>query len=189
MARGAGRGRSGRGSRLPSARVSWLESPDNQISGLLTSANSSDTFLMYDFSSATKYADNFGGGDWTFTRNVGAFGVSGILNTGGVSDLIKVCLGIGMVSGRTSVSTTTDAADIALPLTNPQVSWMIYVCCYINTSSFEVERCSFDFKSQRVIGEHSRIFAIVQSDVLTAGDEIRYSADTRFLLRQRGSRL
>ncbi len=184
-----GRGRSGRGfSRVKPARVAWLPATDNAIVGSLSAGNTNDETSMYDFGSANKYADNYGGGDWTVTRMLGSFGIS-MLTVGATAALVKVCFAIGMVNSRTTV-TDSPASQAANPLTFPELSWMVQVCCYINvTDGLSVERCDFDIRGQRIIAERSIIMASVAVDSLAGAEVLGYNSDVRFLVKQRGSRL
>jgi len=191
-ARGRSRGRSARGgSRLPSARVEWLPLSDATADTTMTfnAANNVVVQQMYDFGSALKYADNFGGGDWTVTRMLGSLGTTPTVGT--VSQIIKVCFGIGMVQGVTSVADTVDATNIAAPASNPDLSWMVYVCCYIDINNqVELVKCDWDVRSQRRISPESKMFAVAQVTPALAGAEVlELMWDARLLLRQRGSRL
>ena len=191
MARGARRrGRSGRGG-LPSACVEWM--PINDIGAdttqLLTAGAPNSTRELYDFSSAAKYADNFGGGDWTVERTLGKFAC--VPTVGTTTTLIKVCFGIGMVNGPTSVALVATAVDIQLPSNGPQLSWMVYVCCYIDINDqVTVDRCEFDMKSRRRIAPDSQIWTSIQPTPAPVSAEVISTLfDFRMLLRQRGSRL
>ena len=103
--------------------------------------------------------------------------------------LVKVCFGIGMVMGRTSIADTTSKADIASVVTGTNVSWMVRVCCYINVGEATVERCEFDIGAKRKIAPESRIFLVAGADSVPVNESINLQFDTRFLVRQRGSRL
>jgi len=73
----------------------------------------------------------------------------------------------------------------------PDLSWMLYVCCYIDINDqVTVDRCEFDVKSRRRISPESQLFA-VQSviPVLTGSEVVNTMFDFRMLVRQRGSRL
>ncbi len=184
-----GRRSGGRGGRLSSARVEWLQVNDagQQVDSLTSSVGNVNT-LMYAFGSATKYADNYGGGDWTVTRSVGAVGIA---STGTKEvKLYKICIGIGFAQPGTSIVTAVDPVDMPTPFTRPEVSWMVYVCCFINAEQLTVERCTFDMRGQRKIGPDSQMFKIVAvTPGLTAGTIIQVAVDGRFLVKQKGSRL
>jgi len=185
------RGRSGGGGRgfLKSARVEWLEVNDaGQQVDSLTSAVQNVVTQMYAFGSATKYADNYGAGDWTATRSVGAMGVA---STGTKEKrLYKVCVGIGFAQTANSVSVSTDPVDIPLPFNSPEVSWMVYICCYINAEQLVVERCEFDMRGQRRIGPQSILYkSVAVTPGLTSGTILTVGTDLRLLMKQRGSRL
>lgn len=188
MARRQARGTRGR-SRLPSARVEWLQANDagQQVDSLTSSVGNVIT-QMYAFGSATKYADNYGGGDWTFTRSIGTAGVASV-GTKEVK-LYKVCIGVGIAQGSESIVTAVDTVDIPTPFTRPDVSWMIYVCCYINAEQLVVETCNFDLRGQRRIGPNTILFkSVAVTPALTAGTILTVGTDMRFLIRQKGSRL
>ena len=65
---------------------------------------------------------------------------------------------------------------------------MLRFCCYINGKTLEVTRCDFDLGMKRRISPQAKMVFLVDSDVAGAV-EIKYRADLRLLLRQRGSRL
>ena len=172
--------------RTAKRRTAWLESVDagQEPEGLLTSANIDDVFQMYSFSSAEKYADNFGGGDWIVERMLGSLGISMEAATG-ARQLLKICFGIGMGMGPTDITLSTDVVDIGVPTLggNPEMSWMVQVCCYIDTVQLRVERCDFNVKSRRKIGQRSRMwsaFAVRPAPFL--GNDVKYSMDFRTLL-------
>ena len=87
--------------------------------------------------------------------------------------------------GKASVIFSADVVDIGLPVMtgNPELSWMVQFCCYINTSSLEVERCSFDVRGKRKIGQRTRMWAVISASGLNAGNDIRYWLDFRTLLK------
>jgi len=175
------------GGRRPSPRTAWSLAPLAQIEGTLTSAALSDDIELYDFGAASKMADNYGGGDWVVDRMIGSIGVTATTPAAAAA-LVKVCLGIGMVNAVGSVSDSI-AAQASLPLTNPELSWLVMICCYVNTDTFRVERCDFDVRGKRRIGPQSRLVAVVQTQVMPAIAVIDYAADVRFLMRQKGSRV
>ena len=175
------------GGRRSSSRTAWIEAPTSVVAGTLTSANLSDTLFVYDFASAEKFADNYGGGDWRIERILGSFGATAVQNTGGVATIVKICFGLGMASGPASVALSVDVTDIGLPFMsgNPELSWLVQVCCYINVSTLEVERCEFDVRGRRKIGVRSRMFSVVATPAMTVNDSIEYEVDFRTLLRMR----
>ena len=176
---------------MPAARVEWLGLSD---AGVDPTYNVDETLitqqtLHYDFGSATKYADNFGGGDWTIERTIGSLGACTVANAG-TGTLIKLCFGLGMVMGPTSIASTTSSADLGNPASNPDLSWIVQVCCYVNLVDFTVEKCEWDVKSRRRISPESQLFSVLRaSNVMSAGDDIQVKYDFRMLLRQRGSRV
>ena len=186
------RGAAGGRGRLPSARVEWLPVSDvgANPSIALTAANSLFRTVHYDFGSAFKYADNFGAGDWTFERLIGSFGGT-VVVAGGARKVIKVCLGVGMVQGATSISTSTDATDIGDPANNPDLSWMVEACCYFDIGATnEPVRCELNVRSRRRISPESQLYVVVAAQPPLAGAEsIDITHSIRYLVRQRGSRL
>ena len=177
---------------MPAARVEWLPLNDGGVDLTFNFDETAITLqtLLYDFGSATKYADTFGGGDWTVERTLGSIVGVTILNTGGVQRLVKVCFGIGFVMGPTSIASTTSSADLGNPASNPDLSWLVQICCYISLNSFEVEYCTFDVKSKRRISPETQMFAVARaSNVMVAGDDVQLKYDFRMLLRQKGSRV
>ena len=191
MARRNYSGTRGPKSRLPSARVEWLEVADQgaDVEVNLTSASPEPIgVLAYDFSSANKYADNYGGGDWTTERLLGGFAV---MSDGAraAQALVKVCFGIGMVMGRTSIGVSTSGADLASVVDGVQFSWMVRMCCYINVGEAIIERCEFDIKAKRKIAPEARIFVVAGCTPLLANETLVVRYDYRMLVRQRGSRL
>jgi len=183
----------GRGSsRLPSARVAWLPLTDNDIQGTLTSANLADEVTLYDFGSTQKYADNYGGGDWTVVRTIGTLGFT-VNVEAAAPQLVKICFAIGMVNPRLSV-TDSPVSQVASPLGFPELSWMVEVCCYIQVgpgsiAASRVEKCEFDLRGKRVIGERSIMAYSMVSPGIPALANIEYAGDLRQVIRQRGSRL
>ena len=141
MARGH-RGRSGARGRLPGRRVEWL--PLNDV-GADVMMDFDETLVatqlrLYDFGSVAKYADNMGGGDWTIERSYMSVGAAMFARAAG-SRLVKICVGIGFIQTATSVSSSVELGDVGTPSLTPELSWMILLCCYINTEQLEVERC------------------------------------------------
>ncbi len=186
------RGRSGGRGGLKPARVEWLPLNDFGVENAFNfdEANITLNALQYDFGSAQKYADNFGGGDWTVERTIGSVGLAVLSHTGGVSRLIKVCFGLGMVQGPTSIAASVTGADLGNPVSNPGLSWIVQVCCYISLDDLAVERCEFDVKSRRRIAPEAQIFAVARaSNEMAVGDDVQLKFDYRMLVRQRGSRL
>jgi len=102
-----------------------------------------------------------------------------------------VCFGIGIVQGATSIATGVTGADLAVPMQGPDLSWMVYVCCYIDVNNqVRVERCDFDMRSRRRISPESQLFAVQSVIPALAGAEVVQTMfDFRMLVRQRGSRL
>ena len=188
MARQRSATRSRGSSRLPSARVAWLPAPDTEIGATLTSAALLTEATLFDFGSAQKYADNYGGGDWTVQRMVGSIGLACVV-AGASSNLVKVCFGIGMLNARTTVS-DSPAAQASDPNNFPELSWMAYACCYINVGdALRVERCDFDFRSKRIISERSLMVFSISAAAMPATAQIEVEGSVRTLVRQRGSRL
>ncbi len=169
-------------------RTAWLQSPDagQEPFGTLTSTNTEDQHQMYVFNSATKYADNFGGGDWVIERCLGSFGI-GMTQAGGARQMLKVCVGVGIGQGPTDVTLSTDITDLGSPSLegDPELSWLFQLCCYIDTSSITVDRCEFDVKGRRRIGQHSRIWAVVTATTVSplATNDVAYFLDFRMLLK------
>ena len=187
MARGHTRSAPSRSrSRLPKARVEWLEGPDNDIEGTIDTASPAFAIELYDFGGAQKYADNYGGGDWTVERGILSLGV--FKTTSQTNTILKVCIGIGMLNTATSITDVTAASALS-PRTAPEASWMVRFCCFVNMTSLEVTRCEFDLGMKRRISPQSKlIFSLDASPTLGAGIAV-FAGDLRLLLRQRGSRL
>ncbi len=176
---------------MPVARVEWLPVQDGGSDATFSFDETAITIkqLLYDFGSANKYADNYGDGSWTVERTIGSIGAAPIANAG-TAALVKICFGIGMVMGPTSIASGVTAADVGDPANNPDLSWIVSICCYVNMSDLTVERCEFDVKSRRRISPESQLFAVGRSsNVFTAGDDVQLKYDFRMLLRQRGSRV
>ena len=175
---------------LKSTRVAWLPVPINAMKGTLSSGNTNDEQTIFDFGSAAKYADNYGGGDWTVVRLIGSFAISQFTAATASPGLVKVCLGVGMINTRTSVQDSA-VSGIVSPIGFPELSWMVHVCCYINFSNPSIERCTFDLKSQRIISERTIMAIAVYTEpvIVDATLELDWNADVRTLVRQRGSRL
>ena len=203
--RGRGRGTRGRAG-LPKARVEWLPNPDSKLVGSLPPGTLQLDTTIYDFSKATQddVTAKFGAGDWTVERllfSAGAFPQLGTSPPAGESaKLIRICFSIGMLNTALSaVAPGFSSANLASAIDDPQVSWMMRVCCFISLGQFEVTKCEFDLGRSRRIGADSRIVAQIEigdtageqvpdSDP-TNGTTIRFNADMRVLVRQRGSRL
>jgi len=179
------------GSRLKSARVEWLPISDHglDLGGTFSLGVDDHKDLLYDFTGTSKYAENFGGGDWTVERMRGALSVLSL--SGNVTGLFKICFGIGMVNGPTSVAGPVVAVDVAVPMIRPEVSWMVYVCCWVNLADqIAVQRCEWDVRSKRRISPDAGMFASMSiSPVMIGSQEVEISYDNRVLIKQRGSRL
>ncbi len=173
--------------RRSSPRTAWTEAPINEFEGTLTSAALSDDIELYDAGGASKFGDNYGGGDWVVDRLIGSVGVT-VTTPAAATALVKVCFGVGMVNPKTGIQDAA-ASGAANPITSPELSWLLLICCYINTDSVQVERCEFDVRGKRIIGPQSRIVAVAATISMPAVAVIDYSGNFRFLMRQKGSRV
>ncbi len=176
------------GRRGGSQRTAWSLAPQNEITGTFTAATTAFDIELYDFGGATKMADNYGAGDWVIQRLLGSFAVNTAV-AGASPGLIKVCFGIGIVNPVGGISDAS-AAQAARLLTNPELSWMVFVCCYINIEDLlRVERCDFDVRGKRKIGPQSKLVATVETVTLTGAEEVNFIGNARFLMAQKGSRV
>ncbi len=188
MAHGGKRRRSGGGGKgLPSARVEWLPEADSPTQGTLSSGTQSAVLTMYNFTGAAKYADNYGAGDWTIERFLATLACVSV-DEARPAKLVKVCVGVGMMNTDTSVGTAS-AGSAGSPGTQPELSWLIMLCCFVNLTNGDISECHMDGRARRRISPSSRLVSVVETTGLAAGDLIDYELDTRILVRQRGSRL
>ena len=181
FSRGGGRG-------LPSARVQWLGSADNDIVGSLVPGTTFQRDALYDFALASSAGDKHGGGDWTIERIIFS---AGVVSNGAAQTrrMAVVCFGLGLLAPATGVGIGT-ISQTQLPSLTPDASWMVRVCCYINLASLEVERCEIDGRAKRRISPETKLVWSVDTPTILVGSEsIGFEADARILLRQRGSRV
>lgn len=192
-----------RGTRRPQALVSWLPIQDVDLVGSLAPGTLGADATMYDFTSSGDVGSKFGGGDWIVERIVGDFAISAALGVappaGETDKLIRICVGIGMLNVETSVlKPSAGLTSIGDLYTDPQVSWMLYLCCEIRLGSFNVERCDINVKSRRIIGTEGRLIATVGIDNRsgadipdsdpTNGTTMKYNMNVRTLVRHRKNR-
>ncbi len=183
MARGRKQRSGGRG--LPGRRVEWLPVNDSgqDVTMDFDEVTVATQLRLYDFGGALKYADNLGGGDWTIERSYMTVGAA-MINRAAGSRLVKICVGIGFIQTATSVSSSVELGDVGTPNAQPELSWMIMLCCYINTEQIQVERCEVVGGSRarrRISPESQMVVAARVSNTMIAGDDLTISIDTRFL--------
>lgn len=185
--------------RLPPANVAWLPQPldpDSQPivmrEKLVAGVQVDRVMYSFDPRDATSLMGRtYGGGDWTIERHIGALFIAPIgLGADDQNKKIRICFGLGMVGGgRTAASASSSVpADIQ---SEPEASWMIYVCCDVRLGQFEVTKCDLSFGRSRRIEEGSQLFASMRVNDQNGldvpnpveGSYIDVSWTSRFLVR------
>lgn len=149
--------------------------------------------LLYDFRPSALDPDDrirrYGDGTWTVERMLGCLGVAAGNGTSG--QLVKFCFAIGLLGSPTGVAaqaTPFDWNDYPLASAKDQ-SWMLRMCCFVNLESWTVEKCDFDIHRSRKLSQDSALFWTAEAVGLPPGGLLRYRADVRLLLSERGSRV
>ena len=193
-----------RGSRLQRAPTAWLPIQDEDPNFIFPPGTLEVVKTMYDFTSSGDVGSKYGGGDWTLTRihmSGGVVAKLGVAPPAGEGDkLVKVCFGVGMINvGGSVIGPIVSDLQSGDPTTDPQLSWMALLCCYVRLGQFEVSNCHIDIRSQRRIAQDGRLVVVagianaagndVPDTDPTNGTTITTAFNLRALAMQRGARL